>query len=514
MAIGLLCCSTLGLSQGRTDSLYVFEQNRDWISRSILSPIFTTGAETDSYGVLQLNQQYDRGGLRMAQQAYDKRVIGFTAKGFNRLGRFKIGAIFQFNNQQEDSLSNSLRNDLDPLTTYYPYASKSGHYRRQNYILNASVDYRLNRYLSPYIHIDYHKHWTAGTVDPRLKSDRFIVKVKPGIAVHVGNHDAAAFINLGRADETVKVDYINDNFKFASLYPERIYYPSYGYGYSGPSRDSATNYKYDTYKGFGVSYQVRLHKLIVQAEYSYEYYHNTNQYYSKSSAQYTGPRAIFNLYNSHAAVNVLFRSSDRAQHTLSLAYGNSNGYDGSLPVTKSLKIVNYRVDERNAGMRYSVQLDKAKTFAKEFGAAVGYGIIDRKDLLSDVQLDAATLRLQVFANLYLRQGIRDTYKLGLSPYIARPGDVNFRYNALATTDFVRNVVNTDYHYYRLQKSGIVFDAEYMTRLFGKNNIGFYGGVDYSWSDKSALDDNFLPAFDPSGQRTDINLGVRMYINAR
>src|SRR5690606_17177164 len=116
-------------------------------------------------------------------------------------------------------------------------------------------------------------HWTAGTVDPRLKSDRFIVKVKPGIAVHVGNHDAAAFINLGRADETVKVDYINDNFKFSSLYPERIYYPSYGY--SGPSRDSANNYKYDTYKGFGVSYQLRLHKLIVQAEYSYEYYHNT-----------------------------------------------------------------------------------------------------------------------------------------------------------------------------------------------------------------------------------------------
>lgn len=498
-----------GFAQSRIDSLYVFEQDRVLAGRAILSPIFDAGERTDSYGELQLDQQYDRGGLRMAQQAFDKKMIGFTARGFNRIGRFKIGAVFQFNNQVEDSLANNLRNDLDPLATYYGYASKSGHYRRQNYIAHTSIDYRLNDYLSPYLNVDYHKHWTAGTVDPRVKSDRFILKFKPGLAVHVKEHALAAFVNLGKADETVSVKYVNDDFGSSLLYPERMYHSNYGYGYSR-TKDSAANYKYDTYKGFGIAYQTEVRKTMMQASYEYQQYYNTNQFYPKTSTSYRGPRAVFHLNSTTAELNIIRRRSDRARHMLDATYQHHSGYDGSLPSSNSLDIVNYKVNESTLDIAYSFLLDKTESFAKEFGATYRHYYIHQVDLAQYVDVEATAQHIGAFVYLYLHSGAR-TFKFGLTPYMVLPQDVEFQYSPLSMTDFVKNVANTDYHYYRLKKTGAVFSGEYLTGQFGRNRFGVYGTVDYGISDKPIVDKVLAPAFDPSGHRINAHLGVRMYI---
>lgn len=512
LSICILICPALGISQSRTDSLYVFEQDRTWIGRSILSPIFSTDQQVDSYGEVQLDQLFDSGALRMAQQAYSKKVVTFAARGFNRLGRFKIGADFQFNSQLEDSLANSLRNDLDPLTTYYSYASKSGHYRRQNYKMNTLLSYQLHTNVIPFVHLDYHKHWTAGTVDPRVKSDRFILKIKPGVAIRMKKHSLSASINVGKADETVSVQYVNDDFKFSTLYPDRIHHSNYGYGYSA-IRDSAVNYKYDTYKGTTISYQLDLSRWILQADYDYQYFYNTNQFYPRTSTYHTGPRAIFQLYSSTGSFYSLFRASERMQHALSASYTRHNGHDGSLPASGSLDIVNYKVDENTIEGSYSLLLDKPKRFAKEFGLSFRHYQISRVDLSQSVDLAAASVGISAFTNLYLRSSGSKTYKLGLRPYIVLPNSVSFQYSPLSINDFVTNVVNTDYHYYQLRRTGVILNVEYITSLFAKNNIGFYSTVDYCRSNKSDIDGSIPRAFDPSGQRIHINVGARMYINA-
>jgi len=365
----------------------------------------------------------------------------------------------------------------------------------------------------PYFNLDYQKHWTAGTVDPRVKSDRFIVKVKPGIAMRYKAQELAVYGSIGKADETLTIQYINDQYGNTSLYPDRIAHVNYGYGYS-ITKDSMRNTKYDTYKGYGLQYNGSINRLSIRAGYDYQHYHNTNQYFSKSTAEYRGPRAIFNLYSYTANVDLLWRQNADIQHMFSGRYKNSNGYDGSLPASGSLSIVNYRVDETDLGLNYSILLDKSKRFAKEFGVSYGQYTLHQRDLAQVVDLNVAEQRVRAFTNMVLRGHAGETYKLGAGAYMLLPGTHSFDYSALAINGFVRNVANIDYYYYQLQKIGFTLNAEYITGGLGVQRMGFFGSVDYRTAGNGEAVLPLTPDFVPGGTRVTVQLGVRMYLKGK
>lgn len=505
----------LAYAQDSIGMNYFYSQDQRYAETLVLSPVNSRESNISDYGILQLQHEVDRGGFRRAQQAFEKQSTSFAAVGFNTLGRFRIGARFAFNMIEEDSLANGQRNDLDDLISFYPYANKSGHYRRQNYRMNGSLSYAVTDYIFPFIKLAYHKHQSAGTVDPRLMANRFVFKVMPGVATAWGKHVVGAYAILGKADETVSLKYKSATFKESLLYPDRIYYMNYGYG-SSKLKDSSTNYRYDTYRGGGVEYASQLRNWKLQVAGEYEWYHNTNQVQSKANTRYNGPLATFDLSTLSVSVSAFRQTKDGKQQSGTAEFMSSNGQDGNVLTTGRLDIVNYRVKTRHMQLTYAFLWDKQRVFSKEVGLAVYNSKMRRMDLLQSVLLDVTDAKAMVWFHAYLKRGTDRWIRLGASSYYSVPHDGKLTFNVLSVNEFIRNVVLTDYHYYQSKFFGTALEGEYMGRWFGRNDIGLYLTMDYRQADVPDLRQMYeqVPTFIPTAHRFAMKLGVRMYLNEK
>ncbi len=498
-------------AQRSLDSVYFFQQDQQFAEALILSPTFRMSSDRESYGMVQLNQQFGRGSFRKAQQAYSDRMTNFVATGFNQLRRFHIGARFEFNNQFEDSLANSLRSNMNELAPYYAYANKSGEYQRQNYILNAALGFAVNEHIQPFVKLDYHRHWSAGTVDPRLSAQRFELRARPGVAFKIDNHTVGIYGLIGKADEQVSLVYKSLTFKESSLYPDRIYHMNYGYG-SSVIRDSVARSKVDTYKGAGLEYAAIVDGWRVQAAVEYQWYHNTNQVNDKSSVKYSGPLGIFDLHSVHGQIAFYSPSQKSTQQMLTLNGGYQIGSDGNTRTTGSLDIVNYKVNTMDLAGSYRLLWGSDKATVKEIGLDLSHHTIRRQDLVQSVLLDAGNMELGLWASLYYTCASGNSIRLSAHPYLNLPTSTTLNYNPIAKSEFVKNVVFTDYYYYQARYWGAQFKGEYIGRFFGKNDLGFFAAVDYRKATDPTLRADLDPTFVPQGSRWQAQIGVRMYIN--
>ena len=498
-------------AQRSLDSVYFFRQDQQFTEALILSPTFGMQSDRESYGMIQLNQRFGGGSFRKAQQAYSERMTNFVATGFNQLGRFHIGARFEFNNQFQDSLSNSLRSNMNELAPYYAYANKSGDYQRQNYILNAALGFALNEYVQPFLKLDYHRHWSAGTVDPRLSSQRFELRARPGVAVKLDNHAIGLYGLIGKADEQVNLVYKSLVFKQSSLYPDRIYHINYGYG-SSVIRDSIARNKIDSYKGGGLEYASTWMGWNVQAAGEYQWYHNTNQVHDKSSLQYSGPLGIFDLHTLTGRIDVYSSLQKNRQHRLTLDGGYQTGSDGNKKTTGSLNIVNYKVNTLDLAGSYRMLWGKDRAVAKEIGVDLRHHAIRRQDLVQSVLLDVGNTEVALWGSLYVTRPSGHSIRLSAQPYLSMPTHTTLNYNPIAKSDFVKNVVFTDYYYHSMRYWGTQLKGEYMGRFFGKNDLGFFIALDYRKATSPTLRADLDPTFVPQGSRWEGQVGVRMYIN--
>lgn len=517
LRIFYICCfvfqAVLSYSQKAMDSIYVFKQDQRLAESMILSPTNRLLWDGDSYGILQLEYDMDRGDFRKAQQAYDHKRTSFIAKGFNVLGKFHIGARFEFNNTNEDSLANGLRNDLEELATFYPYANKSGNYQRQNYILNAALGYDLTTKITAFLKLDYQRHWSAGTVDPRLRSDRFVLKARPGVSYHFSKGSVGLYGLIGKADEKLSLTYKNRVFKESLLYPDRMYHMNYGYG-SSAIKDSSNNNKEDSYKGLGIEYATKIRDWKVQFSGEYELYHNTNQVHPKTSIYYVGPLAIYDEQRITGDLSLYRNVSHGKQHSVYASAQNRKGTDGNILTTGSLDIVNYRVDAWDLTGLYSFLWGKDAKVAKEISAEFFYNSLVRKDFLQSVTLDAANILLSVSGNWYVRPGDGKSIKIRINPYLNLPNRTDLKYSEVSKSEFLKNVVFTDYYYYKTRYWGAKFGGEYGGQFFGKNNFAFYVSLDYKKAIPLDLRTDLDPTFVPAGNRISTQLGIRMYLNAK
>jgi len=499
----------LAYGQNGKDSVYFFNQDNKRIENELFSPTFSKNNSLNSYGFLQLDFKHETGGFRKAQEAYTVNSPSFLAKGFNILGKFRIAGSFEFNKSFEDSLANGQRNNLEDLTTFYAFANKSGTYQRQNYIIKTSLSYNVLNHISPYLNLDYQKHWSTGSVDPRLSANRFIYKIKPGINVKFKNHSFGLYGILGKADEQVSVLYKNTSFRTNELNPDRIYAMSYGYGYV-KTLDTSAVYKYDTYKGAGIQYATDLKNWNVQFSTEYEFYKNLIYDRSKSTPGFATV-AIFNL---NTVTSSLLFSKNTPQNSqqimLDLAY--NEGYDGNLRSSGSLNKVNYRVNTLNINATYHYLWDKHKRYAKELGFAVHYNQSDKKDLGQSDGLAYEQVQLSIKAKFYHQIDKQSSYKIYFSPYCTIPIETNLKFNPNSLTEFIRNVVFTDYYYYNSKALGAELFGEYFSSKLIKNQqLGFYAQANIRNQFKQDLRADLNPTFVPNSNRAIFHIGINLYL---
>lgn len=502
--------SVLANAQIGKDSLYFFNQDIQQINRFLFAPTFSNNNQIKSYGLLNLDFKKESGGFRRAQEAYTISSPRFYAQGFNVLGKFRVAGSFEFNNSVEDSLANGQKNNLEDFTTYYPYANKSGRYKRQNYIAKTSISYSLlNNVIVPFFGLDYHKHQSSGTVDPRLSSNRFIFKLKPGVNLNFKNHSLGIYGLWGKADEQVSLGYKNDNFKTSLLYPDRIHYMQYGYG-SSRIKDSSSVFKYDNYKGIGIQFATAIQSWHGQLSAEYESYKNKNYDRNKTAKGFT-PYGLFLLNTINSSLLLSRKAVDNSQQ-IAVDFTYNEGYDGNLKTSGSLNRVNYRVNSKQFNIDYLYLWDKHKKNAKELGFNFSYNQNSKQDFAQANSLAYEQLKFGLRGTWYYTINQQNRLKLNLSPYYTTPLKTTLRYNSNSMTEFIRNVVFTDYYYFDSKTMGALFSSEYISSsLIQNQQFGFYFKLDYQNQLKQDLRNDLNPTFVPNGYRSLIHIGINMYL---
>src|SRR5690606_17130915 len=118
------------------------------------------------------------------------------------------------------------------FTPYYFIAAKPGVYERQGYNGGGIVSYALkeNRlYIGTAI--DYTYHTSNRSVDPRSSVITYQLKFAPEIAWKTKTQTFGLAGIIGYGDERINTFYKNKDFEGTLLYPDRISYLNFGYGY-------------------------------------------------------------------------------------------------------------------------------------------------------------------------------------------------------------------------------------------------------------------------------------------
>lgn len=510
ITLTLLIFSILAFAQNGKDSVYIFHQDKKQIENSLFTPTFFNGNQLTQYGYLQLDFKHQTGGLRRAQEPYSLKMPKFYAEGFNVLGKFRLAGSIEFNKSFEDSLANGQKHNLDDFTTFYPYANKSGTYERQNYIMKTSISYHVNKYLTPYFNLDYHKHWSTGSDDPRLSSNRFILKLKPGINLKLKKQNIGIYAMVGKADEQSSIGYKNRTYNYSLLYPDRIHYMQYGYGYSR-IKDSSTVYRFDRYSGGGLEYATSLKKWNIQFATAYQFYQNKNYDRSKTTPGFI-TMGIFNLNTITSTLLMSKQADAKKDQQVALNFEYNSGYDGNLKTSGRLNRVNYKLNGINLGTSYHYLWHKDKNTSKELGINFAYNQNEKEDLAQVDALAYEQVQLNITARLYHKIDAQSNFKFTLSPYYLTPLNTTLKYNPNSLTEFIRNVIFTDYYYFNSKALGTEISGEYISSKLIKNQqFGLYFQLDYRKQLKQELRSDLNPTFIPNNNRSIFHFGINMYL---
>lgn len=509
IAISLLIESLACLSQEPLDSMGFRFQERYRRNFSVLTNVALDKERVPEYGRVQLDYTQDKGAFRKAQQAFNQRNIRFYTEGWSQLKRFRLAGKFMFNKQVEDSLSNNLRSDQDPLAPFYYFAGKAGNYNRQNYKADVLIAYDLlPERLAPLIKLDYQTHWTTGSVDPRPDIKIFTLKYKPGFMWSHSGHKLEVNGIFGHSLQEISIDYKNRDFKNSLRFPERIHYLNLGYGYAS-IKDSSSMRKYRKYLGGELAYSKAWANLDVQMQLEYEHIREESTHDFKSRKVY----AIRDRFDMDAyKLNLLLdKRGAKYQQQWRVSASYKSGYDGARDFSPNLQRVNYEVFQQHMNIDYRISWQPGASREQELGARVGYQRLSQQDYAQGNGLDAAGFSFGLHLNSYWKDKQRNRYILHLSPFYYKPGEVELSMQENAINPFTRQVIFTDYYYKKTHVLGTELGLEYIAAAWIKGvPMGLYGQYQGLFRlNKETI--TLEGARDVGTRRDQFNLGLRLYL---
>lgn len=427
----------------------------------------------NSYGLLDLSYSGQRGDFHRAQEAFSKSTIQLHAKGYNHLERFRVGGDFHFERHQEDSLANMLHGggftDLQP---YYYFATKHSHYIKQGFLARGRADYELiPERLMIGLGIQHRTYWTAGTVDPRPRTELFDLRLSPSLTFLFDQTKAGIDFHWSKGTEDIQVTYKNRNFGTGISDPSRTRYINIGYG-TLSTLDTANLRKYNDKLGVSLSFMKSWQNWTMQTQLSYSQSKQDNSHQITKRRNYYS-RSTFNLQTGK--FNTLFtkKQLDQSQQIgLRLLWQDGRDENTAFSAT------NYLAHAWDIEADYSLHLKKEQSIQYEFGLLWALDNDYRKDGGQAHEVDYSVHTFGLSGSLHLvREGYR--YRWKLSPYYRHPAQVKAIFPTTQTNVFTESIAIPDYLYTGAKVTGTDLRMDFASeKLFKSYETVIYAQYGY------------------------------------
>lgn len=493
-------------SQVWRDTLFLNPQAASIVDISLLRHALADSTLRD-YGRVDLFYNRSAGAYRRSQQAYTAERIAFYAEGSKKLGRIGISGNFTFDKVYEDSLANSIRSDQHPLSPFYHYASKAGNYERQNYKANMTLSYDLvPGRLSPFLHVNYGTHWSTGSVDPRLESKIFMMKLNPGLAYRMKNGTTMGIMAItGRTKEQITVNYKSDFFGRNMSVPERIRYFNLGYGQNKLAGQQLR--KYTDHLGTELSLKKQLTDWDLRTYARYERAIEENTLTPGKGKNYeVESRFTLQQYSGRVLLTKVGVARD---HQLELKIASAIGEDRNVLNSPTLSLVNYQVRQNLVNLSYGLLFNKQQANQQELGLQLYYAEESRSDAATATKLDARQLRLSPYYRSYLLSSATGMLVARVAPFYSQPLWPELNLSPGSANAFTRDVVYTDYYYFSSKVAGADLGLSWISRDLLKGNLLEFSLEAQYQHQLSTSEIDYPAGFVPGKSRTQTVAGVKL-----
>lgn len=487
-----------------SDSIDWNRGSRQKMSYLLDHPAFIQDTLHHGYGKASVDLSSDRQSYRTAQQAYRTSVAGFSAEGYNQLGRVLVAGKFHFSKTWEDSLAYSLGGSTaHRLPTYY-FVPKAGKFERQVYQADAYVGYDVipHRWKTG-INLSYLHHWATRSVDPRMEYYEMMLRLQPHVSLTVNKTIWTLGGTTGYGRSQTELSYKSNKYPTGNLYPEYLHYLNLGYG-SFVKMDTSELRKYDTYKGLnlGVKTVVGTWELLANLDYTNQKNKNTNDrqrmvgYFTKQSFELDEYEVNVFANNQHAnQTSIYFQLNHASGSDFNAIYGGKN----------------YILSQWSGTTSITQLFHARQKWEKELGIDISYFYEERRD--------AATVHFAQRAWINTGIFIGGTYKTNLGDRIRWNINPSYRFkldNQLTIPDTQVKIFSTDiaypeFYYYDVNVVQIKSRLEYFTKRIMKNyGVGFRleGGVTSPESFKGIQQTNTKVY---TGDNYAVKAGINLYL---
>ncbi|MGN8058256.1 DUF6850 family outer membrane beta-barrel protein [Pedobacter sp. 22163] len=450
-----------------------------------------------------LNYDYQKGHFRQAQQAEKTSSASFATEGISTMDRFKLYGYFSFTRTWQDSLAFSQKGIEDNHTPYYFIAGKAGTFERQKYLGGGLISYNLLKdKLFIGTGIDYLYNSSARSVDPRSLVTTYKIVFSPEIALKLKKSTIGLGIIAGYGDEKIEVGYKNDNYGGSQLYPDRISYLNFGYGFL---EINTTNFiRRNTYTGLKLNYSGKFSDWNMNGKLSYLVSKEVNQLVKDNSIN----DQDFGTYQLETyKINlVLNKRINKTNHQISIEASQNTGDDNLV----RLSARNYTLKVADVSLSYSHFKPQFNNNAVAWFAKANYKDFYQKDAAASHTLQYRYINPQIGGTIYWNKLKGDFLSTELSVGARVPINSDVIVPTTQINIFTRGVAYPDYLYWSSNVGELQFLVNYSTeKLINKFRTGVSFKSTYCrnlGTPTSNLDATFIPG----KNYFDFNLALNLY----
>lgn len=500
----ILPVASLAQKGDATDSLFVYRQSAASISILRKDATQLRASQLNAYGFAGLSYQYATGNFRLPQVAQTSTAARFNSEGMVSLDRFKLLGYFSFERAQDDSLTFNLRGTPNSDQPSYLFASKAGNYGRQIYKGGGIISYELLKdevFLSS--GMDYFYNSSAGTVDPRLSSQTHKIIFNPEITYKLHHHYFGLGITTGYSEEKNTVSFKNGNYAGSNLYPDRIAYLNFGYGYNPIRIDKAIIIN-SRFSGLNMNYAGSFANWNLSAKLSYQLANDKVRHDFESRID---AGVLQEVQIETKKINFLAAQSTTAHdQQLSLSFSKDNGDDKIIESNSR----NWTFRREDAQMAYSYLHKSSRRTQTEWIAELFYQHVYKRDASDDVDFSYKYISPQLGLNQYWHGANKDLITAGFSLSGQFPLNTSLNIRGIQTDLFTTGVIYPNEQYWSSTSGRAAFHFNYITSSIFKD---FRTGVNLNTSyQKKLSNNNDRPAtgFYPEKGYFTLTMGINLY----
>ncbi|WP_316831045.1 DUF6850 family outer membrane beta-barrel protein [Pedobacter aquatilis] len=499
----ILSAAVCAKAQTTADSTFLYQQanlNFQSLKWGITQLHNTELNKASSFG---LNYNYQSGSFRQAQQAEKTTNASLTSEGISTIDRFKLYGYFSFSKTWQDSLKLSQKGIEDAYTPYYFIAGKAGTFERQKYLGGGLVSYELLKeklYLGT--GVDYLYNSSARSVDPRSLVTTYKIVFSPELAFRFKQNTVGLGIIAGYGDEKVEVGYVNSNFGGSLLYPDRISYLNYGYGYI---QINTTNFiRRNTYTGLKLNYAGKFNNWEIRGRLNYLVSKEVNQIV-KEMALNDETFGTFQLETYKADI-ILNKKVGQINHQLSIQASKNTGDDNLV----SLKARNYTLNSSEINLNYAHLKSNAGTKNIEWFINANLKDFYQRDAAANHTLKYSYIKTNIGSTIYWKVLNKDLLTTEITAGSRLPLNSDLVVPGTQVNIFTRGVAYPDYLYWSSTMGELQFLANYTTnKLLNKFRTGITFKSSY-FRNLGTPASNLDATFIPGKSYLDINLSLNLY----